>query len=393
MYHSRVTEESRRKLRPQVIVLAFAALCNDTASEMIYPLLPLFITTYLGGSAFVAGAIEAFADAVSAFLKYFAGRLSDQVQRRKPLVITGYALPALSRVVIAAATTWPMVMGARLLDRTGKGIRSAPRDAIIADVTPAEARGRAFGFHRALDHTGAVLGPLLAMLLLGPLDVELRTVFAIAIVPAAIGVALLLIALREPPRSAIVAKKHDSAGSRVPMPRGVYTSLIPVGLFALANSSDVFLLIQANRAGVAAAYLPLLWAAHHVVKAALSERAGALSDVIDRRWLLGAGWISYAFIYLAFPRVHGLTPVLVLFVLYALPFALTEGAERAWVIRHAPAEARGRVFGAYYLVTGICTLTGTLLFGAMYDRVGAPAFFLGAGFAAAAAVALLLKQK
>lgn len=380
--------EGSRKLEPQVIVLALAALCNDTASEMIYPLLPLFVTTYLGGTAFVAGAIEAVADAVSAMLKYFAGRLSDRVGKRKPLVITGYALPALSRVVIALATTWPMVLGARLLDRTGKGIRSAPRDAIIADVTPAEARGRAFGFHRALDHTGAVIGPLFAMFLLGVMHVELRTVFLIAIVPAFIGVALLFFALREPERAS-PPKRKDASTPDVPLPPTLKMSLVSIALFSLANASDVFLLLQASRAGVAAAYLPLIWALHHVVKAALSERAGALSDRIDRRWLLGAGWLIYAAIYFAFPHAKGFVPVLVLFVLYALPFALTEGAERAWVIRHVDGSIRGRAFGSYYLVTGAATLIGTLMFGALYDRFGSLAFMLAGSLAIVAAISLI----
>lgn len=385
--------EKPNRLRPQVVILAFAALCNDTASEMIYPLLPLFITTYLGGSAFIAGAIEGFADAVSAVLKYYAGRLSDRTATRKPLVVTGYALPAISRLMIAAATTWGMVLSARLLDRTGKGIRSAPRDAIIADVTPAEGRGRAYGFHRALDHTGAVIGPLFAMLLLSVFALELRTVFYIALVPAFAGVVLLLVGLKEPPRSAPKGS-NDRPRSAAPLPRSFKLGLLPIALFSLANSSDIFLLLQASRVGVAAALLPLLWALHHVVKAALSERAGALSDRIDRRWLLGSGWLIYSVIYLAFPYARTTTAVFALFIVYALPFALSEGAERAWVIRDIGAEARGKAFGAYYLTVGACTLGGTLLFGYLYDAVSpSVAFVTGATLAALAVVTLLIQPR
>lgn len=387
-----MTEPDPKRLPPQVIILALAALCNDAASEMIYPLLPLFVTTYLGGSALIAGAIEAVADAVSALLKYFAGRLSDRTATRKPLVITGYALPAISRLIIAAASTWGMVLSARLLDRTGKGIRSAPRDAIIADVTPPESRGRAFGFHRALDHTGAVIGPLFAMLLLGVFHLELRTVFYIALIPAFAGVVLLIFALREPPRED-PERKVEVSSSR-PLPPGFKLGLVPVGLFALANSSDVFLLLQATRVGVAAALLPLLWAAHHVVKAALSERAGALSDRIDRRWMLAGGWLIYAAIYGFFPAARTTTSMFTLFILYALPFAMTEGAERAWVIRDVGADVRGRAFGAYYLTVGVCTLTGTLLFGYLYDKVNPSiAFFTGAAIATLAALTLLLQPR
>lgn len=389
----RLIAPDSKRLRPQVVILALAALCNDTASEMIYPLLPLFVTTYLGGSAFIAGAIEGIADAVSALLKYFAGRLSDRTATRKPLVVTGYALPAISRLIIAAATSWAMVLSARLLDRTGKGIRSAPRDAIIADVTPPESRGRAFGFHRALDHTGAVIGPLLAMLLLGVFALELRTVFYIALIPAFAGVVLLLVALKEPPRSETRGAVPMASGVGA-LPRSFKISLLPIGLFALANSSDIFLLLQASRAGVAAALLPLLWAVHHVVKAALSERAGALSDRVDRRWLLGAGWLVYAAIYLLFPQARTTGAMFTLFIFYALPFALTEGAERAWVIRNVSAEVRGRAFGAYYLTVGVCTLGGTLLFGLLYDKVSADvAFFTGAALAVAAASTLLVQPK
>ena len=387
-----MTGEQKSRLKPQVVVLAFAALCNDMASEMIYPLLPLFITTYLGGTAFVAGTIEGVADALSACLKYYAGRLSDRMGRRKPLVIAGYGLPTISRVVIALATTWPMIFAARLLDRTGKGIRSAPRDAIIADVTPGENRGRAFGFHRALDHTGALIGPLIAAALLSIFALELRTVFMLAIIPAVIGMILLLFALREPDRQ-LQPKQKEGEGDDEPLPGSFKGSLIPIALFSLANSSDVFLLLQATRAGVAAAMLPLLWSTHHILKATLSERAGALSDRIDRRWLLGIGWIIYAVTYFFFSRAMSLTAMFVLFGLYALPFALTEGAERAWVIRHIGSGSRGRAFGAYYLTTGIFTLAGTLLFGAIYESVSPTAAFLTGGSIAIVAALSLLPQK
>src|SRR5438105_5864430 len=193
--------ERERRLRPQVILFGLVSLLNASASEMIYPLLPIFLTTTLGASAFVVGMIEGAADAVASILKLVAGAWSDRLSKRKPLVTTGYALAAASRALIAIASAWPIVLAARLIDRTGKGIRSAPRDALIADVTPPEDRGRAFGFQRALDHTGAVVGPLLATLLLRGMHLPLRTVFMWAVVPGAIGVVLLFVALREEPRA------------------------------------------------------------------------------------------------------------------------------------------------------------------------------------------------
>src|SRR5437763_8560034 len=188
---------SQQRLRPQVILLGLVSLLNDSASEMIYPLLPIFLTTTLGATPLIVGLIEGSADALASILKLVAGTMSDRLPRRKPLIVTGYALAALSRGWIAVAGRWPSVLAARLLDRTGKGIRSAPRDAMIADVTPPESRGKAFGFHRALDHTGAVVGPLLALLFLNALHVPLRTVFLIAVIPGAIAVVLLIVFLRE----------------------------------------------------------------------------------------------------------------------------------------------------------------------------------------------------
>src|SRR3954454_5128834 len=188
------------KLRPQVILLGLVSLLNDSASEMIFPILPVFLTVTLGATPFDVGMIEGLADAIASVLKYFAGTWSDRLTRRRPLIGSGYALAAGSRALIAAATAWPMVLAARLIDRTGKGIRSAPRDALISDVTPVEQRGRAFGFHRALDHTGAIVGPLTAIALLQGLHLEMRTLFMIAVIPGAIGVVLLIALLREEAR-------------------------------------------------------------------------------------------------------------------------------------------------------------------------------------------------
>src|SRR2546423_12837230 len=332
------------------------SLLNDSASEMIYPLLPVFLTTTLGATPVIVGVIEGAADGLASILKYFAGSISDRLPRRKPLVVTGYALAAASRALIAVAVRWPAVLAARLIDRTGKGIRSAPRDAIIADVTPLEQRGRAFGFHRALDHTGAIVGPLMALALLQGAHVAMRTLFMIAVVPGAIGVVLLIALLREEPR---VATPRDPA---IPRPRHLPTpfwhAIAAIALFSLANSSDAFLILQAHAAGVSTAMLPALWAAHHVIKSLFSTRAGALSDRIDRRLLLIGGWTSYAIIYALFPFAHSLLFFVVLFVLYAIPFTLSEGAERAWISDLVPAVSRGKSFGIYYLADGLCGVAG-----------------------------------
>ena len=378
--------QERQPLKPQVILLGLISLLNDSASEMIYPLLPVFLTTTLGATPFIVGMIEGTAEALSSILKLVAGSISDRLPRRKPLIVGGYALATISRAWIAVAGRWPTVLAARLLDRTGKGIRSAPRDAMIADVTPVESRGKAFGFQRALDHTGAVVGPLLALFFLDAMHLPMRRVFMIAVIPGAIGVLLLMLALKEPraadrgPRAATIEGP--------PLPMTFYRALLAIALFSLANSSDAFLILQAHAAGVATGLLPLLWAAHHVIKSLFSTQAGAASDRFARRYLLVAGWTSYAVIYFLFPFAHSVGAFFVLFVAYAIPFTLTEGSERAWISDFVPAGLRGKGFGIYYMANGFGVLAGTALFGALYQYVSPQsAFDAGAALAIAAAIA------
>ena len=376
----------RQRLKPQVILLGLVSLLNDSASEMIYPLLPVFLTSTLGATPIIVGLIEGAADALSSILKLAAGWISDHLPRRKPFIVGGYALAAISRAWISVAGRWPSVLAARLLDRTGKGIRSAPRDAMIADVTPLESRGKAFGFHRALDHTGAVVGPLLAILFLDALRVPMRTVFMIAVIPGAIGVVLLIIALREP-RSAVRGQPRDEKATSASLPSPFWYAIAAIALFSLANSSDAFLLLQAHAAGVSTGMLPALWAAHHVIKSVFSTQAGSRSDRMDRRNQLALGWTIYAAIYFAFPYAQSMTAFVVLFVAYAIPFTLTEGAERAWIGDLVPAELRGRSFGLYYLATGLFVFAGTAIFGVLYQSISPrAAFFTGAGIAVFAAV-------
>lgn len=380
------------RLKPQVRLLALISLLNDAASEMIYPLLPVFLTSVLGATPVTIGVIEGAADGLASILKLVAGTMSDRMPRRKPFVVIGYALASGSRALIAVAGRWPAVLTARLIDRTGKGLRSAPRDAIIADVTPPEQWGHAFGFQRALDHTGAVVGPLIALLLLNIVHVPMRTLFLLAVIPGTIGVVLLILFLHEEPRTSMQSKA--TIDSRMPLPPRFWAAVTAIAFFSLANSSDAFLILQAHAAGVSTAMLPALWAAHHVIKSLFSTRAGALSDRIDRRFLLVAGWTSYAMIYAVFPFAHSLVTFVVLFVLYAIPFTLSEGAERAWISGLVPPESRGKSFGIYYLANGLCVLAGTVLFGFLYQYV-APraAFWAGAALAMAAAVAVLMVRK
>ena len=385
----------RPKLKPAVVILGLASLLNDTASEMIYPLLPIFLTTTLGATPFVVGMIEGAADALASILKLIAGSLSDRIGRRKPLVVAGYGLAALSRVAIGLASSWTVVLSARLTDRTGKGIRSAPRDAMISDVTEPQDRGRAFGFQRALDHTGAILGPLIAIVLLQ--FVTTRQVFLIAVIPGAIAVVMLMVFLREsgvapPTHGGASVLQRDIAPPRVgsaTLNQPFKRVMLAVAFFSLANSSDAFLILQAHQAGVSTAMLPLLWAAHHVIKSLLSTHAGAFSDRAGRRRMLCAGWLLYAATYAMFPFMRSLEAFFALFVFYALPFALTEGAERALIAELVPSSARGRGFGIFYLVSGLGVLIGSATFGLLYQKVSPhAAFFTGAALAVIAAVGI-----
>src|SRR5689334_4101108 len=251
------------RLKPQVILFGIVSLLNDSASEMIYPLLPVFLTTTLGATPVIVGIIEGAADGLASILKYFAGSFSDRLPRRKPFVVIGYALAAGSRALIAVAARWPSVLAARLIDRTGKVMRSAPRDAIIADVTPLEQRGRAFGFQRALDHSGGIVGPLTVLALLDGAHLATRTLFMIAVIPGAIGVVLLIGWLKEEARAAKTTTNHELRATNLAVP--FWHAIVAISLFSLANSSDAFLILQAHLAGVSTGMLPLLWAAHHVI--------------------------------------------------------------------------------------------------------------------------------
>lgn len=381
------------KIPPQVIVLGIASLLNDTSSDIIYPLLPIFLTAQLGATPVTIALIEGTADALSSIVKLLAGAWSDRLTRRKPLVTVGYALAGVARLAIAFATRWPAVLVARLADRTGKGIRSAPRDALIADVTPRQHWGRAFGLHRGLDHAGAVAGPLLAALMVGPLQLPLRQIIFIAAIPSVLAVLLLVLRLREEPR----VRSAGSDELRQPargLPAAFWKSIAAIALFSMANASDAFLILQAYSVGIRPSHIALLWAAHHAVKVAISAQAGGLSDRIDRRYLLVSGWLLYALVYLVFPTTSDLTVFLILFLAYAVPFALTEGAERAWISEPVEPAVRGKAFGVYYLTVGLFTLLGTMIFGAIYqsgERVRA--FHLAAGFAILAAVAAAASKR
>jgi MFS family permease len=393
----------RRRLPATVVALGVVSLLTDLSSEMIYPLLPLFLTGVLGATAVSIGVIEGAAESAAALLKIVSGRLSDRT-RRKPWLLAGYGLAGLARPLIGLATGWVAVLGLRVTDRVGKGLRGAPRDALIGDVTPPAQRGAAFGLHRAFDNTGALLGPLVAAALLSGLGWSLRHVFLAAAVPAAAVIVVLLAAVREPERPAATTEEErpEAAARQRSAPLLDFSAWRALGtpyrrlvvallLFTLGNSTDAFLLLRLSDAGIGASQVALLWALHSGMKAATALVAGRASDRLGRRPLMLTGFAVYALVYVAFAVAGGSRALLVAaFVVYGLSIGLTEPVEKAWVVDLVPATLRGSGLGLWQGAVGLAALPASLLFGALWTVAGAPvAFLTGAGLATVAALLLL----
>jgi MFS family permease len=420
-----------RRLPRNVVVIGLVSFLNDASSEIIYPLLPVFLSVALAASPAVIGLIEGGAESVSSFLKLFAGYFSDRSGRRKAPVVFGYALASIARPLLGFATSWPQVFAVRFADRVGKGIRSAPRDAMIADSADPAERGLAFGFHRAMDHFGAVFGPLLAYVLVASIAIddnaitrgEYRLIFLAASVPALAAVLVAAFAIRETRRgsgsadarlpkaaleseSAVSESSNFEAGSlrasnvAAPPPKPPRFSLrgfdgnfrrflVILALFTLSNSSDTFLLLRAREVGISSSNLLLLWAVLHGVKVLSSLVGGDLSDRLGRKTLIVTGWLFYAAVYLGFAFVSTAAGVWTLFLLYGIYFGLVEGAEKALVADLVPADKRGTAYGLYNLAFSITVWPASLLMGALWSWRGASVAFIASACIGALAAFLL----
>lgn len=380
-------------IKRNVFILGIASFFTDLSTEAIYPLVPLFLTSVLGAPFAVVGLIEGIAESTASVLKVFSGWLSDRWRRRLPLAIAGYSISAFAKPLMAAATVWPVVLFLRFSDRLGKGIRNAPRDALIADATEPATRGRAFGFHRAADTAGAACGALLALAVLVLFGERYRLVFLLSAIPASLGVASLFL-VRErrrphgheaPPRLSLSQFDH-----RFKM------FLVASAVFALGNSSDAFLILRARDLGLSAVAAVLAYVIFNLVYAALSMPAGSLSDRLGRRRVIAAGFVIFSLVYLGFGLAGSGAAMWPLFAVYGIYMAMTEGVGKAFAADMAPRGATGTALGTYHTLTGLLTFFSSLLAGILWDGLGPRApFFFGAGAGVVATVLLLaaLKQR
>jgi MFS family permease len=401
----------RSPLPRSVKLLGLTSLFTDAATEAIYPLLPIFVTRVLGGNPASLGVIEGAADATSSVLRILAGRWSDRTGRRRPFVFAGYAIAGLVRPLIALATTWQHVFAIRVADRVGKGLRGAPRDAMLGALASPDQRGRVYGFHRAMDHAGAVVGPIVATVFLYFAPGAYRTLFALTIIPGLLAIGMLLLVPEVRAGKAGKAGKAGRTGAagwgigadsvesadqphppdrpyqpHAPYPPAFKRYLVILAIFTLGNSSDAFLLLRLADAGLATSLLPLTWAGLHVIKSTLSTYGGTLSDRFGRRRLIISGWILYAVVYAGFALAGTLAALLAWFFLYGAHFAMVEGSEKALVADLVTGSAQGTAFGWYNAVLGFGALGASLLFGVLWESFGpATAFFTGAGLAVTAA--------
>jgi len=388
------------RLPRAVWLLGWVSLATDSASEAVYPLLPFFLTRLLGAGAISLGVIEGVAEAVNSVLKIASGRIADRSRAKRPLVLIGYGVSSLARPFMAIAHTWTHVLTVRVIDRFGKGVRGAPRDAMLATWATPDTRGKIYGFHRAMDHAGAVVGPTVASVFLFFYPDHYRTLFALTIIPGAIAVALILLVPERDEKSANdqqLTTNGPATNDQQPttndqrLPSDFTRFMIVLAIFTLGNSSDAFLLLKLTDAAGSAKVVPLMWAALHIIKATVSVAGGSWSDRIGRRAVIALGWGVYTLVYVGFAASTTLAALFSWFLFYGFYFGLTEGTERALVADIAPAPRRGFAFGIYNAVQGLGALAASVLFGVVWTAYGtAAAFGLGAALAILATTLLVV---
>ncbi|SHM27609.1 Predicted arabinose efflux permease, MFS family [Caldanaerovirga acetigignens] len=373
-----------------IILLGITSLLTDISTEMVYPLLPFFLTTKLGATPLIVGTIEGIAESLASLLKVFSGYFSDRIKRRKPFAIAGYGASTLGKILLYTAFSWPAVLAGRVIDRFGKGIRTAPRDALIAESSSEETRGRAFGLHRTMDTLGATIGVLLAYYFISRQHVDFRQIFLYSLIPAIMGV-MALFFVRE--RGAAKISKEKPSLNWNALDRRLKSFLVLMFIFTLGNSSNQFLLLRAKDVGFDAKTILLLYLTYNLVYNAASYPAGAISDRIGRKALIVAGYVVYCLVYLGFALASTPASIWALFAAYGLYMAFTEGVEKAFISDIAPENVRGTMIGLHATLVGIGLLPASLIAGALWNAFGAqvPFYFGGfMGILAAVGIALLI---
>ncbi len=386
-----------------IFFLGVVSLLTDVSSEMIFTLIPLFLKNLLGVPTLIIGLVMGVTEGVESILKIFSGWLSDKVKKRKSFALLGYGLSTLAKPFMYLAAAWGHVLGVRFVDRVGKGIRTSPRDALVADSAPAEERGKSFGLHRAMDTAGAVVGLGIAAVIIflsEPETLKLtldsyHSLVLVGIVPAVLAVLVLLFLVREPKKASPQDMPEKFIENPPEMKKGFGTQFkIFLGImiiFTLGNSSDAFLILRADNLGFSAFHILLMLVLFNAVYALTSRRAGMLSDKLGRTWVIASGWFIYALVYLGFALSSGGWLIWLLFAFYGLYYGVAEGVTRALVADMAVAELRGTAYGLYHGTVGFALLAASLLAGWMWDSISPTTpFFFGAGLAALAMVALLV---
>ncbi|MBA4312135.1 MAG: MFS transporter [Chlorobiaceae bacterium] len=391
MYSENKSKDTEPLGKRNVKALGLVSMFNDIASEMVYPIIPIFLTAVLGAPVAVVGIIEGVAEATASILKVFSGWLSDRLRHRKTFVASGYTLSALAKIILSVAASWLYVLFARFIDRFGKGIRTSARDALIADSSTPGTRGAAFGLHRALDTAGAVVGPLLALVLLHFLDNKYSLIFLLASIPAFIGVGILLLVVKEP--------KHDIKKTEFKLKFSLrsfskpYKIFLLVNvLFALGNSSDAFLILRTQSLGYTATGAVLLYVVFNAFYSLLSYPLGKLSDRFGARPILIASFLLFAVVYAGFGIAGSGFILWILFPMYGLYMAMSEGISKAYISNLVPSETRATAIGLFYTSTGIITFFSSLIAGLLWNYIGVSAPFYFGAVCSLIAMVLFLKD-
>lgn len=390
----RAAQATGRNLPRAVWALGLTSLLMDTSSELIHGLLPVFLVVTLGASATALGVVEGIAEATAQITRVFSGWLSDVLGRRKALTVAGYGLAAVTKPLFPLANSIGLVLLARLLDRIGKGIRGAPRDALVADLTPADKRGAAFGLRQSLDTVGATLGPAAAIGLMYLFNDDIRTVLWFAVIPAVLAVIVLMVGVKEPAHAEAKARAPLHAREIKELGSAYWRVIVAGAVFTLARFSEAFLVIRARDQGLALAWAPAVIAVMSLVYAASAYPAGRLQDRIGARPLLLCGLLVLIAADLVLAFGSTLVAIFLGIGMWGLHMGLTQGVLAALISATAPDRLRGTGFGLFGLITGLASLLASVLAGLLWDRIGAQATFLaGAAFAAAAFVAFLLVNR